>query len=215
VGEETFEVGVDAPVTFGRSDDCVVCLDPDDVGISRRAGSVEHEAGTVWLVNRSTIRPLSVRDELGLRSVLAPGRRIVLEAPVTVIVDGSRRQHVLQVEVPRTTTGQEAEVPEGRRTMAGDAVVIRDDDRRALVALFAGYLEDPPRYRPYPRTYEAAAKRLGWPRTKLVKRIEYLRKRLDEAGVPNLMGYSALEHLAEHVIATGVITKDDLDLLRR
>jgi hypothetical protein len=215
-GDRTFEVGVGSPVTFGRSRECVLCLDADDVGISRRAGSVEEEAGTIWLVNRSTNRPLTVRDELGLRSVVLPGRRIALEAPVTVIVEGSLRQHVLHVEVPRPATADEAaEVPEGMRTVAGEAVVIREDDRLALVALFAGYLEDPPRYKPYPRTYEAAAKRLGWPRTKLIKRIEYLRRRLDDAGVPNLLGYNALEQLAEHVIATRVITKQDLELLRR
>ena len=45
-----------------------------------------------------------------------------------------------------------------------------------MVALFAGYLEDPPRYDPYPKSYAAAAARLGWKRTTLVKRIEYLRE---------------------------------------
>jgi hypothetical protein len=79
-GDRTFPVGADSPVTFGRSPECVLCLDPDDVGISRRAGSVEEEAGTIWLVNRSTIRPLSIRDEPGLRSGSAHAQHRAIEA---------------------------------------------------------------------------------------------------------------------------------------
>jgi hypothetical protein len=84
-----------------------------------------------------------------------------------------------------------------------------------MIALFAGYLEDPPRYDPHPKSYAAAAARLGWNRTALVKRIEYLRRRLDTAGVPNMMGFSALTNLAEYAISRGLITRDDLRLLRR
>jgi hypothetical protein len=217
VGERTFEVTPDSRFTFGRSDTCTACLDPEDVGISRQAGSVELEAGTWWLVNRSTARPLAVvDDELGFRSLLAPGRRMAVEAPVTVVVDGSRGQHALKLKVP---TGNGVAVPaeprDGRSTAIGTEVVISEADRLALVALFAGYLEDYPRHDPHPRTYEAAAKRLGWPRTTLVKRVEYLRTRLQSAGVPNMTGWNALANLAEHVIAAGLLTKEDLRLLRR
>jgi hypothetical protein len=68
-------------------------------------------------------------------------------------------------------------------------------DRLAMVALFAGYLEELPRYDPYPKSYAAAAARLGWPRSTLVKRIEYLRTRLHAAGVPNMTGFSAVTYL--------------------
>ena len=56
------------------------------------------------------------------------------------------------------------------------------------MALFAGYLEPFPRYDPHPKSYADAAARLDWPRTTLVKRVEYLRTRLTNAGVPNLLG---------------------------
>ena len=84
-----------------------------------------------------------------------------------------------------------------------------------MVALFAGYLEDPPRYDPYPKSYAAAAARLGWPRTTLVKRIEYLRTRLTNAGVPNLTGWNALPNLAEYAITARLISKEDLRLIGR
>ena len=47
-----------------------------------------------------------------------------------------------------------------------------------------------------------------------MKRIEYVRTRLTNAGVPNLLGENALEYLAEWALTTGVLTRSNLDLLR-
>ena len=70
-------------LTFGRARECGVCLDPDDLAISRIAGIVEFEHGTWWVANASATRPLSVVDDLGFRSVLGPARRAaVVPAPV-------------------------------------------------------------------------------------------------------------------------------------
>jgi len=204
----------EAGLTFGRAADCDIVLDPDDVGISRLAGSIERDGATWWLVNRSGSRPLAVVDELGLRSLLAPGRRAAVEAPVTVVVEGSHGEHALAVRLPSPLTDPSTTTPPaGLETKVGEGVLINDADRLALVALFAGYLEEPPRHDPNPRSYAAAAARLGWPRTTVVKRIEYLRTRLGAAGVPGLNGWNALSNLAEYVLATGIITKADLRLV--
>lgn len=209
-------------LTFGRSPDCDICLDPEDIGISRRAGMVEWQHDTWWVRNCSDGLPLSLVDDLGLRSVLGPGRRAAVETPVRVLVDCSQpRPHSLLIEPlgkPLETAPPAEAVPDkegGVSTAIGQDVLINDADRLALVALFAGYFEDPPRYDPHPKSYAAAAARLGWPRTTLIKRIEYLRSRLDAAGVPNMTGWTALTNLAEFVISRGLITKQDLSLLRR
>jgi hypothetical protein len=216
VGDRTYRLGEVEQCTFGRSNECTVCLDPQDSGISRLAGSIERDSGTWWLVNRSSLRPLAVLDEFGFRSVLAPGRRLAVEAPVRVVVDGSLGSHTLRVQAPRLQpVADPATAPVGSTTSIGEGVLVNEADRLAMVALFAGYLEDPPRHDPYPKSYAAAAARLGWPRTTLVKRIEYLRTRLTKAGVPNLMGWNALANLAEYALTTGLVTKDDLRLLRR
>ncbi|HEV2089000.1 MAG TPA: hypothetical protein VGR21_11880 [Cryptosporangiaceae bacterium] len=201
-------------LTFGRADTCTVVLDPEDTAISRLAGVIEYESGTWWVVNRSSARSLAVVDELGLRSVLPPGRRWPVEAPVRVVVDGSNASHTLSVSVAAAEPG-EVEPPEGVPTSVGEGVLVSNADRLALVALFAGYLEEGSRYDPYPRSYAAAAARLGWPRTTLVKRVEYLRTRLTQAGVPNLMGWNALVNLAEYALTTGLIGKKDLQLIGR
>ncbi len=215
---DTVLIGDGQALTFGRARDCDICLDPDDVGISRRAGVVELDNGTWWVRNSSSTRPLSVVDDLGFRSVLGPGRRAAVEAPVRVLVDGSQgKPHSILIEVLGAGPARPAVSPEvpGIPTAVGEEVLISDADRLAMVALFAGYIEDPPRYDPHPKSYAAAAARLGWPRTTLVKRIEYLRSRLDAAGVPNMTGWTALTNLAEYAISRGLITRDDLALLKR
>ncbi len=209
------------PVTFGRSRDCTVCLDPDDTSISRTTADLDFRDGTWWLTNRSASHPLSVVDELGLRSVLAPGRRTAIGAPTRVLVDGAAgRQHSIEIAVPAVAPDESPapdeppDIPTGVPTATGAEVLISPADRLAMVALFAGYLRDPPHYDPYPKSYAAAAARLGWPRTTLVKRIEYLRARLDSAGVPNMTGFNALANLAEYAIGRRLVTREDLTLLQ-
>jgi hypothetical protein len=215
VAGRVFTPSGDDRLSFGRSRDCEICLDPEDTGISRQAGVIELDNGTWWVRNASTTRPLSVVDDLGFRSVLGPGRRTAVESPVRVLVDGARSHHSLLVEPAGGRAGAPERVQTGVPTAIGAEVLISEADRLAMVALFAGYLEEPPRYDPHPKSYAAAAARLGWPRTTLVKRIEYLRTRLDAAGVPNMMGWAALTNLAEYALSRGLIGREDLSLLRR
>jgi hypothetical protein len=214
-GGRRHPLSVSEVLTFGRADSCTICLDPADRGISRLAGSVEHEAGTWWVWNRSGVRALTVADDLGMRTVVSPGRRIAITGPVTVVVEGSSRRHALDIRADRHLSIDPPQPGEDGvlATATADEVIITELDRLALVALFAGYLEAFPRYDPHPRSYADAASALGWPRTTLVKRIEYLRVRLTNAGVPNLVGETALSHLAEWALTTRVLTRDDLALL--
>jgi len=214
VGESRFELSPGETLTFGRDPSCAVCLDPDDLGISRLAGSVESEGGTWWVFNRSTVRPLEAVDEIGIRTIVAPGRRLAVVGPLTVVVEGSVRRHALRVYAEASDDSRsEPPVAPGdiRPTVTAAEVMINEQDRLALAALFSGYLETFPRYDPHPRSYADAAAVLGWPRTTLIKRIEYIRTRLSNAGVPNLQGENALSSLAEWALVTGTLTRDDLE----
>jgi len=220
VGKEPYTVHSGEAFTFGRSQECTACLDVNDRGISRVAGSVELVGDTLFVTNRSQVRPLSIVDPLGFRSVLAPGRRLAVDQRLSVVVEGQIRRHELVISTQALPTS-DLPVPDLEalsakdeiKTEMGGEVAYTAKDRLALVALFAGYLEGFPRHDPRPRSYAEAAARLGWPRSTLMKRVEHLRNRLIAAGVPSLYGERALEALAEHVIATGVITREDLDLL--
>jgi hypothetical protein len=204
-------------LTFGRSSTCTIGLDPVDRGISRIAGSVEYDSGSWWLNNRSTSRALVAINDMGIRSVVAPGRRVAVDGRLTVVVEGSARRHALEVfihpgdEPWRPAPGEPAtgEPP----TAAGGETLLNSLDRLALVALFSGYLQPFPRYDPHPKSYAEAAAVLGWPRTTVVKRIEHLRARLTAAGIPNLVGDDALDHLAEWCLVTGVLSREDLALV--
>ncbi len=216
---QQYEVTTDQALTFGRSSACTICLDPADRGISRFAGSVEHDSGSWWLHNRSTTRVLAAVDDMGIRTIVAPGRRIAVDGRLTVVVEGSVRRHALEVRVGRRREACQlapGEMPSGELpTAARGEVLINTLDRLALVALFSGYLEPFPRYDPHPKSYADAAALLGWPRTTLVKRIEHLRARLTSAGIPNLVGDDALDHLAEWSLTTRVLSRDDLTLIGR
>jgi hypothetical protein len=204
-------------LTFGRAASCTICLDPHDMAISRMAGEVQR-VGEVWFVaNRSASRQLALVDRFGLRHVLGPGRRDPIEGRVRVIVEGTRATHELVFDGPLPGDDDEppaeVESESGLPTLSGQDVMINDADRRALVALFAGYLHEGKRYDPSPKSYAAAAARLGWPRTTLVKRVEYIRTRLTNAGVPNMQGWNALSALAEYALTTGLIKREDLRLI--
>jgi hypothetical protein len=199
--------------TFGRSTSCTLCLDEDDTSISRLAGAVER-IGEVWFVtNRSSSRQLAVVDNYGLRRVLGPGQRDAIEGRMRVIVAGAAT-HEIVLEAPAPAEGESTPpVETGQATLSGQSVMLNEADRKALVALFAGYLREGKQYDPNPKSYAAAAARLGWPRTTLVKRVEYIRTRLTNAGVPNMQGWNALTALAEYALTTRLITRDDLRLI--
>jgi hypothetical protein len=216
--DQRVEVTEAEPLTFGRSTACTICLDPTDRGISRLAGSLDHDAGAWWLHNHSTSRTLLAVDDMGIRTVVAPGRRITVDGRLTVVVEGSTRRHALEMYVGRPTDSSSAGGGlggDGLPTAAWGETLVNSLDRLALVALFSGYLEPFPRYDPHTKSYADAAAVLSWPRTTLVKRIEHLRARLSAAGVPNLVGPEALDHLAEWALTTRVITREDLALIGR
>ncbi len=221
LGAHSYLLAAGDEFTFGRSAECTVCLDADDLAISRLAGRIEFDGRLWWVVNASSSRSLGIVDEYGLRSVLPPGKRRAAEGPMRVLVDGGERTHDFALDPPYgyhaapSTAPSTAPRDSEASTSMGESVVVNDADRAALLALFAGYLEAGARYDPNPKSYAAAAARLGWPRTTLVKRIEYLRSRLSAAGVPNLQGWNALHNLAEYALTTGLITRRDLEQLPR
>jgi hypothetical protein len=219
--DDVLVLAEDEQLTFGRASTCTLCLNPDDVGISRITGTLQFTNHTWWVVNNSASRPLTLIDDLGFRSVLPPRRRAALQRQTRILVQGTLGKYSIQVDLDDVSCisgaafdAEPIDQPTGPSTDVGK-VLVTPADRRAMVALFMGYLQDPPRYDPHPKSYAAAAARLGCTRTALVKRIEYLRKRLDAAGVPNMMGYSALNNLAEYAISSGLINRKDLGLLQR
>jgi hypothetical protein len=206
-----------AVFTFGRARSCNVCLDPEDRGISRISGSVECVDRVWFVVNRSGSRPFVVASRTGFHRTVLPGEREQVDGRLSIVVEGQVRRHQLVATAPvvgiAELASRSVDEHEGGPTDMGGGVRYSAEDRLALVALFAGYLHPFPRYDPRPRSYKEAADVLGWGEPRLRKKVEYVRDRLIRAGVPNLYGDGAKAALAEHVLASGVIGPDDLEVL--
>jgi len=215
IGDEEFAVSAERPLVFGRADaDDVVGLDPNDMGISAVAGSVEKAWGLWWVVNRSAKRRLLLDiGEGGLPQQLGCGQRHAISvAHLSILVPGVIYTHRLDVVVPITDLVRDA----GRLssgTITGE-VGLSERDRDAVVALLSGYLEAFPRRQARPRTYQQAAELLGppWTRTTVRKQIERLKQRLAGLGV-YFEGPQANFDLADHLIGNGLLCPADLDRL--
>ncbi|WP_338056624.1 FHA domain-containing protein [Sinosporangium album] len=222
----------DRTLSFGRDRSCDICLDPADPGISRVAGSVECDAGTWWIVNRSTRRTLHIVDD-ARRAVPLPvnaegwpqGRYAVGLRVVTVLVAGELWTHELVLEPERAETASETEQPTPPPTSpptpppvpAVPAVarvpVLTEAHRAALAALASGYLRPHPHYDPRPLRYEHAAALLGVRAGRVRQRVERVRVRLVAAGVSGLDAVDARRSLCEWCLAMGLIGPHDLKLL--
>jgi hypothetical protein len=228
VGGERFELEPGIPFTFGR--DAEVCtvglgVSPLDLGISRVAGSISHERGLWWITNRSSTRSLHVIDiETGIATPLPVARdnwptpvHPVGGAALTVLVAGEIQGHAISVQaspddLPVVDSLPEAVDPLRTRDLLPP---LTDKQREALVAMVEGYLLPFPHYRPEPRTYEEAARRLGLPASTVRKRIENVRGRLIESGVGGLEAADARRNLAEWMLANRIVTAADHAWLRK
>ena len=187
------------------------------MGISSQAGSVESDRGLWWVVNRSRKRPLLLDiGGGGALQRLVSGHRHAVNCPhLSVLVPGVIYTHRLEVIVPeeQLVTFCHDRPPTG--TITGE-VHLTENERDAVVALVAGYLEDFPRRQPRPRTYQEAADALGspWTKTSVRKQIERLKDRL-AAHEHYFTGPQANYELADHLVDQGVVTAADLGRLAR
>jgi hypothetical protein len=213
IAERVYTLDPATPFVFGRSDvEGVVGLDPDDTGISRRAGQLAFRNG--WLlVNESMSRPLMVEfPRVVRRRPVAPGEDLHLSGPALVLVPGANLTHALEVTIPPEPSSlTHAPRPAAQRPTNMD--LITQDDHLALIALGEGYLRRWPRHDPKPCSYEDAAARLGVSTTSLRRRIDRLREHTANRGNFVAAGPHALRELVEYYIDTGWLGVDDVQLL--
>ena len=216
VGQEEFTATESTPFVFGRHDQAdVVGLDPADMGISSKAGSLQFELGLWWVVNLSGKRFLIVEqvpDTSPQR--LGPGERIVLtKSHSVVIVPGAVFTHRLEVRLPdhALESLRISPTPTSGTITLGN-VLLSERERTVLGVLFRGYLLPFPHHDPRPLTYQEAADRLGAPWTKITvrKQVERLKDRVAKTGI-YFDGPRANDELADHLISNGLLTTEDLD----
>ncbi len=205
-------VSRDAGLTFGRSPGCDLVIGAGDPSVSRTAGHVTWTGASWELHNPSSSRPVYRLEDTGLRTAIPVGGRVSLIDPVTrIAVVGSILTHVVMFELGTGSTPVLADVvPPGTETTRP---FFSEYEFVAVVALLEGYLLDPPRHEPRPRTYAEAAERLAVPAATVRKRIENVRQKLVESGVVELRQADARVALAEFVLSTRLVTRADLAVL--
>lgn len=221
IGGERFVASPERALVFGRNDgDGVIGLHAEDMGISAVAGSLELAWGVWWVINQSTKRPLLLEHPGGTTQLrLAPGHRHALTTDrVDVLVPGAIYTHVLEVSLPETYVaglrGGFGRLTTG--TLTGGSVNLSDRERDALTALCAGYLESFPHRREHPNTYEEAARLLGgepWTADKVRKAVERVKDRFASKQHVYFQGAQANYDLAANLVASGVLSGEDLTRL--
>lgn len=197
----------------GRAaDGAVIGLDPVDQGISRSAVRLAWHGGAVRAENPSSRNSLKVEYPDVVRHVtVAPGQAHVILHNALLLVRGLRFTHPLRISFNeeylarssialRTTSKTDAMPPE----------LYDKDNRRALIAIAAGYIRRWPRHTPDPLSYRDAAALIGVTEPTLRRRLETLRDRMNDAGVIDATGPQGIRVLVEFAIDTATITTADL-----
>ena len=206
------------PFVFGRSDsDHVVGLDPNDMGISAEAGSVEFELGLWWVLNRSRKRPLLLEPSPGSPPQRAqPGDRVPLTKVQTVVlVPGAVFTHRIDVHIPAASISNLKVAAAGSSgTITFGEATLSQRDLDVLSALFSGYLRPFPYRDARPCSYQEAAELLGegWTRVTVRKQVERLKERFARSGI-FFQGPRANDELADHMLSSGAFNQLSLERL--
>jgi hypothetical protein len=219
--------------TFGREATCTAVLPPNDLGISRSAGSLQCEHDLWWLSNDSSSSMLYLTADLGFRVDLPPGMRTPIEHwHARVRLNGMLGSYTLRLRLPHLDSeddelepgesgaadGAAAEASSAarkptsphERTSTRNRAPLTESDRLVLAARFEEYLDWKHVGEPAPRSAKQAAERIGWDPHTVSKRCENIRNRYARHGVAELRGPRALEELAALLISTGELTAEDL-----
>lgn len=214
--DETHVVSADATLSFGRAGDVVV--DDANPFMHRIVGVFVHEDGRWWLRNEARRFELQLRSDDGRRSTLPPGAGEVLSAMCGTVqfTSGVTTYELMWeldgIEAPATSVAASG----GQTTREFGVVSLNTEQRQLLVALAE------PRLRGLDAGIPANAEvahRLGWSLRKFDRKLDYLCRRLSEAGVKGLRGQKGEEavdrrtKLLDHVLAVGMVSADDLDVL--
>jgi hypothetical protein len=219
----TLEVreGGDVHLGRGSTSDVVVGAEgpegePEDLGVSRSAATVSVRDGRLWVRNDSSSQPLYLVPETGSTRVLE-GKDEIASLPgdeVTIQFRGRIRTHEVQVELlgesPPDEVLTSAAMVDGTATQY--LLEFTPAERRILTALCEPLLVDRGD-KAKPASYAQAAERVFLSRSRVENCVADLVKKFASAGVPNLEGPEAKDHLCRYAVRSGSIVQADLRLL--
>jgi hypothetical protein len=218
IKDQTIRIRPQDVITFGRDSDCSICLDAEDLGISRYAGRIEYRNESWWVQNLSRKRPLHIIAENKIATPLppeAPGWPPpfrVIDGQLAILVAGEHHTHRLLITPPGRVRRSRTLVPQNPLSTKVEPTPADPRQRAVLVALAAGYLQPMPDYDPRPRTRTDVAKAPGCDAPDVDRILHDLGTSLHKLGVADLAN-DLDRKLCEWHVAMGHVSHQDLKIL--
>lgn len=215
---EIYTIQSDTVFDVGREGD--LALD-DNPYLHRRFLELIHADGLWWVANVGSRISAQVTDRQGLmRSSLAPGARLPVVFPVTVVTF-SAGPTTYELELMAHIAAYEAVAHRthlsGQSTIAPGVFTV--SQRQAIVALAEPVLRRSGSGSWTVPSAVDAARRLGWTQTKFNRKLDNVCDKLARSGVSGLRGAPGAgatnrrSRLVEYAVSTLLVTADDLYLL--
>jgi len=213
--EHRLEVG--DQLTFGRAADLV--LDDANPYLHRVVGRFLWWDGFWWVENLGDALELQLLGGDGSLARLPAGALAPLTHPQAAVRFSAGG---LPYEVEAEVSGSPVPAPPqatpsvGLPTTRYGDVALTDDERALVIELARPFLHDPSAGPERLPGNEDLAATLGWTRTKLNRKLDYLCERLTRAGVRGLQGKRAQLAtnrrwvLVQHALVARLVTPEDL-----
>jgi hypothetical protein len=214
---ERHDVSIESEFSFGRSGDLAV---DDNPYLHRVMGVCNWRNGWWWLTNAGAHLPLQLQGQLGSASItLSPGGSVPLVLGPTVVrfaAGGTSYEIEIDVDLAEPP-GHNRSISPGDTTIDAGDTPLTADQLLLLIALAE------PRLRKGPKADLASNAelmgRFGWSVTKFNRKLDSICVKFSRRGVAGLVGNAERmaqgrrSALVDHVIASGMVTAEQLSLL--
>ena len=213
------EVELGGELTFGRAADLVV--DARNQYLHRILGRFVSHHDQWYLQNLGRNIPLRVVDRIApSRAEVGPGDQIPIGFDEFVVVFGAGSSTYEIEGALAEATPLELGLVVASDTVDFGLSELNDEQRQLVAVLGEPLLRGEADWTAHLPSNKEAARRLGWTITKFNRKLDYLCRRLSEAGVDGMVGdLGALasnrrQHLVSHVVSRGLVTSADLATVR-
>lgn len=212
--DEEVEIRPGESLTFGR--DARLVIDSSNQYLHRVLGSFVSRGDSWVLHNVGRFIPLVLIDATTRTEIRPGGRMVLLSDRFCVAFSAGPARYELRgiqgelepIEVPEVSSSDTTEVARYR---------LNHEQRQMVLALGEPLLRGTAGWPANMPTNREVSQRLGWSTAKLNRKLDYLCKRMAEAGVSGMLGdpdrraNARRIHLVEHLVATQVVRAEDLD----
>lgn len=215
---EYFPVEPGGRFVVGREGELAI---DDNLFLHRHFLEISESGGLWWLANIGTRLQATVTDGTGgVQAWLGPGARLPLVFEITTVVFSAgptTYEFVIHSSEPTFRPTRRELVGDGDSTI-GD-VPLTESQKLLLVALAEPLLRRDGTGMSAIPSSAAAAERLGWTVTRFNRKLDNVCDKFDRIGVPGMRGGARSSatnrraRLVEHVIASRLVSKDDLAML--